>query len=91
MPLDNVLKAQHIANACIHEERAIGCKKELFQILDREISLPLAVAGSVNQVLAVCYILSNVPGLETSSMILANKWWQDESLDVSTRNFHNHD
>ena len=50
MPLENVIKTQKIASACIHVERAIGCEKELFHILDREISLTLAVAGSINQV-----------------------------------------
>ena len=50
MPLENVTKTQKIANACIHVERAIGCEKELFHILNREISLALAVAGSINQV-----------------------------------------
>ena len=50
MPLENVIKTQKIANACIHVERAIGCEKELFHLLDRETSLTLAVAGSINQV-----------------------------------------
>ena len=43
MPLENIIK---IANACIHVPRAIGFKMELFHILDREIFLTLAVAGS---------------------------------------------
>ena len=47
MPLENVIKTQKIANACIHVERAIGCKKELFHIMDREISLTLAVAAAL--------------------------------------------
>ena len=50
MSLEDVIKTQKIANACIHVERAISCEKELFHIMDREISLTLAVAGSINQV-----------------------------------------
>ena len=50
MPLENVIKTQKITNACIHLECAIGSEKELFHILDREIPLTLAVAGSINQV-----------------------------------------
>ena len=50
MLLENVIKTQKITDACIHLERAIGCEKELFHILDREISLTLALAGSINQV-----------------------------------------
>ena len=62
MPLENVIKTHKITNACIHLERAIGCEKELFHILDRVIYLTLAVAGSIDQVKAVCYIMLNFPG-----------------------------
>ena len=57
---DEVKKRQKIAQVRIHVERAIGQVKSRFHIFDSTI--PLAIAGSVNQMWTVCGILSNFFG-----------------------------
>ena len=55
-----VMKTQKIARVRIHVERVIGQVKQRYHIL--QDTLPLAIAGSVNQIWSVCCMLTNYRG-----------------------------